>query len=314
MHRILSFSVGVVILLAGCAGTTPPASLAGPSVSVQTQAPSDAAADEGGNLRVVVVDPELAPVAKAQVVVEGADAALFSGDDGVALFEDLSPGPYTVLVAKPGHRSIPERGRGVEVVALETIEVRMTLEPLRVAEASTSYYATVPFRGFSSCSVSSSGTATSPCGRGVTVGGVTINDTNDSSSHRFSIDGIHLSGIVLEATWQPTIGGFAGQMHISLSKLIACTQAGICGPDGQMGGAGGPNPVRYEWPTSPRTNPGESFSADPGAFPLPAYAAVRAFCPTGCTATIVFQQPYNAYATTFYGENPPPGFSALPGS
>lgn len=303
-------ATAIVLTLAGCTGTNDDARTAASPSAGEAAATST---PDTGALRITVTTRELVPVVGAQVLLDETDLALFSGDDGVALFEALEPHGYTVLVAKPGFRSFEERGRVVDVLAGETVEAKMTLEPLPVAQ--TSYYLTVPFRGFASCSYSAAGTASSPCGRGVTVGGATVNDTNDRSTHQFWIDNMQLSGIVLEAAWQPTVGVFAEEMFISLSKAISCTAAGICGPDGQLSGAGGPSPIRYQWPTlAATTQPATSFGADASAFPAPAWAAVRAYCPSGCTATVTFQQPYDAYATAFYGENIPSGWSALAGA
>jgi hypothetical protein len=305
----------LTLLLGGCLAATDPSASPG-AVGGET-APADRSAppashDELGAIEVTVVTSELQPVPRAQILLEGTERTLFSGDDGLAVFSGLEPGPYTVIAAKPGHKSTYERGRAVEVIAAETSKVQFTLDPVEVVREGFAYHSTFSFRGFISCSYAIGGqSASSVCGRGVVVGGSTIGDPNDNSTHDFPVDNHQVRQFILESEWQPSIGALGSELFISLSATVTCNVYNYCAPDSQLGGAGGPSPIYYAYPATPTSDISTRFGTSPSDYPSTAYAAVRSYCPSGCTVRLTFNQAYNAFASVFYGEAPPVGWSVF---
>src|SRR5687768_1285662 len=108
MNRILLLAT--IVVLAGCLESAGPtttsfsngAATSAPPVSATTTAAAAVTTDETGAISVTVTTTELEPVDAAQVTIADTEHSAFTDAAGTANFNELAPGAYTVLVAKPG--------------------------------------------------------------------------------------------------------------------------------------------------------------------------------------------------------------------
>lgn len=124
-EAILVASAFVAIALAGCAG--------GDGDAASTEGPSGPADvdDNAGTVIGLVQDDELSPVANATVAIVDAGAEAVTDSSGTFRLANVPAGAHTVFVQKLGFESI---GKSVAVLAGQTTEVTITLEPLPVEE------------------------------------------------------------------------------------------------------------------------------------------------------------------------------------
>ncbi|MBI2077766.1 MAG: carboxypeptidase regulatory-like domain-containing protein [Euryarchaeota archaeon] len=301
------------LLLAGCLGAETK------SADEPTAEPTTSSSDLG-TLVVTVTTPEVVPVEGAEVVAEGpTPKSAFTDAKGAATLTDLEPGNYTVLAARAGYRPLQERGRLVDVLSGETVEVKLVLEPVEIVNASNAYHMTLPFNGFMGCSIAGApGTIgyTTYCSRGLTVYGQGVRDPNDNSTHFWNIESRLIVGMVHEMKWQPTLPGTAGMLRIGTYRTYSCTgQAGVgqaCTPAGAIAEHWGASPVSGTKLEGDGKNITKNYAKD-APFPQQVRTEVRAECSGSCSPfTFVFQQRYEAWVSSFYGLEPPAGWSVFP--
>lgn len=255
---------------------------------------------------VVVVTKELVPVAMAQVVLASTNFTAFTDAAGSAVFERLEPGPYTVLAAKPGYQSPHAKGRVVDVLAGQSVEVRLQLDPEAIVSKGSLYHSTFPFTGFIACSVQVNPTAAqNPCGRQTVAP-----DANGGSMHEWTTDSLLVQTVVMEAAWSPNVGALPFELNFVAYRFKVCPNAATCAPDDAMFGVHGPSPLYGVVREDPTNNLTKRLGSDPTTYPRRHYAETSVWCPNGaCPASIVVQQKYEAWVTLFYGEQAPAGWS-----
>lgn len=97
---VYAFSLVLVAVLAGCVtGEAPPAD-ASPQPS--DVAPPGDFDDTTGAVRGLVTDPELQPIVRAQVALQGTAYATETAQDGSFSFSHVPPGDYPLIVGALG--------------------------------------------------------------------------------------------------------------------------------------------------------------------------------------------------------------------
>lgn len=301
----------VGIIASGCLGGTAPAVGNDASASSPFALPSDTT----GAIDVLVLDPELAPIAGAQVVIDDTELSALTDAAGSARFADIEPGPYTVVAAKAGHRAQQPQGRVVEVVSGEVSEVRLTMEPVVAVTAATSYETTLLFRGFISCSAEWIRVAVlanrTQCGKGVDAAGTNVGgDPNENATHPWMVENSLIQSIVLEAEWQPSLDAAGRELYFATQTAYTCSVRS-CQYSNEVQTVGGSSPlyaVAHEGSTSKITG---SFGNPDAPYPRPIWTVGRTFCGPDCVASITLQQTYDVVVTAFYGREAPPDWRAL---
>lgn len=316
-----------VLLTAGCVdaangstGSTASSSTSNaPPLSASAAAPNAAATESLGALSVTVLTTELVPVSAAQVTISDLDRNEFTDEAGVATFNALEPGDYTVLTAKPGYRALQDKGRVVEISSGEVTETRLTLDPIPTFDAGSAYQVSLPFTGFIGCALEGwqgpGGIGyTTYCGRGVQTPAGHIKDPNDQTLFEVPIENIQIQSVVAEAAWQPNNPVTSPQVRLIWATGIQCGTGGSClMTSNQKINVGGVSPLQGSYHEGSQANFSSRFPADAAAYPVSTYVEIRAYCDTNCTLLgVSFQQEVDIWASTFYGKPAPDGFSAFP--
>lgn len=118
---------------------------------------------QGSSADVVVrvQDIEVRPVAGAIVVLDNESTT--TRIDGIAVFEDVPPGPHSLTASAPGFETLTQ----TFVSGDEIIELRLTLEPFRDSYELNYYYAEIACGAEAPCkggSANFEGVATAPLG------------------------------------------------------------------------------------------------------------------------------------------------------
>jgi hypothetical protein len=299
-----------LLLLGGCLGET---------ADTVTVPKEDGTTESGyptprpglGALYVVVTTTEMLPVRSAQVVVADTSLVALTDAAGRVVFNDVEPGSYTLLAAKPGYRALQDKGRIARVASDEVSEVRLGLDPAPVVTAEHAYNKTHHFRGFISCAWDVK-LHKYNCGRGKTVAGQNVGrDPNENSVHVWQLDNIQLQTVVSEAVWTPTGAGLGAELYVGLYSHYSCNLTS-CSTSNEVRGVGGRSPVSLVIHEGVDQNLTKRFSRTASSYPRNAYSEVKAYCAESCTAMAAFQQNYELYVTVFYAQEAPPGWSALP--
>jgi hypothetical protein len=318
--------VATVLVASGClAGGEPlvestsnPQTTRGSAPPVVATTTADAAApgEDTGSVSVTVTTTELQPVGAAQVTIAQTELSAFTDTAGVAIFNGVAPGTYTVLVAKPGYQAQQDKGRVVEVAAGEVAEVKMVLNPIEVIDAATGYHSTFPLRGFISCAIEGQDgivlNRATPCGDYIQPGGVQIGDPNHKSRFAITIDSVKVLALVVEGKWQPATGFTAQQLRMLVTHQLTCTAATCIWNDAAINVVGR-SPLHGVLLDGADRKIVKRWGEDPAAYPKTVYAETGAYCKSNCTGVqIVFQQSFEKFVTVFYGREPPAGYTALP--
>lgn len=238
---------------------------------------------EPGTLSGTVTDVAMVPLAGVNVTVDGTNESAVTDAAGAFSFT-LLPGEYVVLAQHGDHRPGALRA---SVLSAQASTLAFTLEPIPritprvdVAEAA----------GYLGCGVlvlRAGETTRVPCGE---------EDPNDQPSVEFPItsrDG--LETIVVEVAWEPGTDA-AGSLRID---------AAIGAGDDlvQLGGVEGASPLTLSIPG--RLVQGDTLVVT--ASPAGSFLDEEA----GADVGLVFQQDFTAYASLFYYEAAPGGYTAL---
>ena len=311
-----------VVALAGCLTENQPTatsfSAATSSDAVPPSADVPAPTEDLGALIVVVTTTELIPVEGAFVELRATDRSGRTSPAGDITFNDLDPGRYTVLAAKPGFRAREEEGRVADVVAGTTGELQLVLDPIAIVTPETSYIDVIPLRGYLACSIdaftglsTTFGGYSNYCGRGVAVGGQVVGaNPNDNSSHTWTIQNMQVEGWWFEAVWQPSASALSDELLFSTQKSYSCLNV-TCTGSGSFSSGGGPSPFRRMVTEGADRNITTKFGAEPVEFPQTINTLVRGFCTSPC-ASFTLEQGYSVWVSVFYGRDPPADYTALP--
>ena len=312
----------VAILLGGCVGgeptgSSPKAATDGPPIGAAEEAPEPVPTEDTGALAVTVLTSEVQPVGAASVTLTGTSQRAHTDLYGRATFNGLQPGSYTILAAKPGYRTVQDRGRIVDIRAQEITSVKLTLEPVALVTADTSYHRSHPFKGFIACGTEVRPPAIAaqsfPCGRGVSYSGQTVGrDPNDNSTHPFALDNVQVQAWLLESRWTPSQAALGSKLFFRIGRGLTCSGTN-CNWERLADQVVGGSPLRWLRLEGPQKNITRYFGSEPKNYPTTLITDVRVACgdTPPCAAAMV-QQNYVAYLTVFYGKEPTPDFSMFP--
>lgn len=310
-----------VAALAGCVGEGKPTATSFSTVPTSDAVPPSAdvpaPTEEFGALSVVVTTADLVPVEGAFVELRGTEKAGRTSPTGDITFNDLSPGRYTVLAAKPGFRAREEEGRVADIVAGTTGKLQLGLDPIEVVTPETSYIEIIPLRGYISCSIdvfttiqTTFGGYSNYCGRGITAGGQTVGQNpNDNSTHAWLIQNLQVEGFWFEAVWQPSASALSDELFFATQKNYGCGNV-TCTGSGSFASGGGTSPYRVAVSEGDDKNVTAKFGDRP-EFPQQVFTLVRGFCTSPC-ASFTLEQSYDVWVSVFYGRDPPTDYTALP--
>jgi hypothetical protein len=304
MLRPISLSLLIVLsaTLAGCAGGPDEATNQDTSHSVAPPAEFD---ETTGAIRGVVLDPELLPVADAQVQLDQDDFETTTAADGSFSLSHVPPGTYTLYVAKLGYESV---ARATEVTAGRlTEDVSFTLEPLPVVEP---FSRVEKFEGFITCSIGYEAVLSEECGQGLqTPVGTFGRDPNNRIDWAFNVTTTeNLVAIYLELDWDAATAA-AQQLAFNVAHGFTCIPS--CGADITYCGAFDNFGQAVQ---SCHLETGDLGIDDP-ATQLPWDITARAWAapsPATDPPNIVLQQSFTMYRTEFYGLGMTEGYSAVP--
>lgn len=227
-----SVSVALVVALAslaGCAGSDG----AGPGSAEPPRALTDdelaAGSESGALLKVLVIDPELFPIAGAYVALESEGLEAFTDDAGVVGFGPLEPGEYSVVVERKGYESAT---RQVRVGAEGVTELIVQIAPIG---RDVPYHETLIFNGHLLCHVvfnlppPFSGGLNAPCGAVIDL--FLPNTSQDAWKFPFAVEHPGFSSLVLEMTWEPQQFGHDGLMQLTTKGTaeVSGSSVGVAG-------------------------------------------------------------------------------------
>lgn len=208
--------------LAGCAasdeaplGAEAPRSLSGDEL--------EAGSEGGGLLKVLVIDPELFPVAGAMVFVDDVDLEASTDAAGVAGFGPLDAGQYTVFVERDGYEDATAQAR---VDAKGTTELLVTLKPVG---RDVPYHETLIFNGHLLCHFvlvyPGTGGLNAPCGAVIDL--FLPGSSQDQWVFPFSVEHNGFQSLVLEMTWETQQFGKDGLMQLTTLGTAEASGSGV---------------------------------------------------------------------------------------
>lgn len=196
----LAWALCAVVLIAGCFGS------AGETGSDATTNPTThATADDAADLRGLIVDEELRPVAGARVAVDEQWANTTDADGRFEL-EELPPGAHRVRVDAFGYEST---ARQVDLVAGQALDIQVKLDILPVREPWTEV---IPVVAYTMCDGAAVVLLTPFSG--VCPGSTTVHQVQINESWRYA---------VIELAWETS-----DSMMLWLDDDYACTENNPC--------------------------------------------------------------------------------------
>lgn len=119
----------IALTFAGCVGASSTGSVSSSSAPPTSADPPTADLSTGA-ISGRVVDDEVRPIPKADVVLAETKAETKTDEEGKFTFNDLQPGTFRILVQKLGYESA---GVKVDVKPGEVVEAKIVLKPIAVA-------------------------------------------------------------------------------------------------------------------------------------------------------------------------------------
>lgn len=299
------------LLVSGCVG-----SAGGTKSAVE---PEVASIDEStAGIQGVVTDDSFNPIANATVGILDRDAVASTNEGGRFALSRLEPGPVFLAVQALGYESVV---RSIDLRAGEVTEVTLSLAALAIVEP---YHVVVPKNGKIFCGVawrtpvSALNTAFAACGAvyGTPLSGL------DSFVVIFEITSKNISAVrtlVFETSWKrtQTFGSGLDILWENYQDVVAYT---FTEPVRRFARMAGPSPLHAETDDDEiRSNvtkhkPPPRYCGPNG--PCKYWARVFPYASTfGSSSAVDFafyvDQTYNLYVTEFYGERPPPLYTAI---
>lgn len=200
----------VAASLAGCATND--------GTLVDDQAPRVLTSGEIGNetgavLKVVVIDPELFPVAQASVFVEPGDLEGVSDREGAVAFAGLDPGTYTVTIERNGYATTTSQ---TTVAAGEVTEALIEIQP---TSRHVPYHTTLIFNAHLLCHFVFQGpppaalALNAPCGAAIDL--IAPGTSTDTWQFPFVVEDPGFSSLALEMIWEEQTLGVDGLMQLT---------------------------------------------------------------------------------------------------
>ncbi len=263
--------------------------LAGCSGGKDGAGPKGTAEDGVGDLPMLhgyVVDPAIRPLAGATVKVLDTNASLPTDDGGYFGFDDLPTETFLVIVAsKEGF--LPQ-SKQVTLLPDTPVRLNFTLEPEPIKTPSK---AVLDFDGLIGCEVATigpTGNNSFECNAG----------TENRDRWDFSVEP-DLAGAVIEVYWEETTA--AGTTMGMRLETLELGQLNVV-----LGEVVGTSPLRITVPQSAA----EKYYPQGGLMRLTMYAASDAAQnEAGVGYSVQAQQQVHAYASLFYIDPPPQGYT-----
>lgn len=277
------FLVASLVGLSGCTGNEA-ATVAGPAQISQP--------DEGkGQVVVTIIDDTDTPIQGAQVAIVDVTPPLetLTDDVGVAVFNNLDPGPHSVAATKLGYSQAVS---SVQVGDGETVAAELRLRAIEIRGAP--YHAMQIGQGYIACGLYTPA---------VTVSNLNVCawDTNHRPRFEFQADRAGLEGVLQEVVWARSSGVTSEKLIVYLWYKPVCNPT--CSGTKEYGAANAGSPVRVYSDLS-----GEKFEEE--KVPLASMTFVGGKSPE---VVFVFQQRISHYVTTFYNAQGDPGnYTAIP--
>lgn len=275
--RTLAVLAVLAVTLAGCSsgGKDAPGGASGPSGTVALPM-----------LHGYIVDPAIRPVEGAVVTVLDNNVTTQSNANGYFGLDDLPTEQFLVLVAsKAGY--LPQ-SKQITLVPDTPVRLNFTLEPEPITAPSRQV---LPFEGFVGCQIATVG----PTGN-------TSSDCNFGLEQRnrwdFAVEGM-LAGAVIEVFWDARSA--AGESMGFTLETLELGQSNII-----LGDVVGPSPLRVTVPQSVA----EKYYPQGGIMRLTVMARSDATQnEAGIGSSVVVQQAFQAFASLFYIDPPPGGYT-----
>jgi carboxypeptidase family protein len=301
MSKPLLFLLGFALLVAGCSGSS---NNAGLSASGSAAPSSVDGGQDTGSIKGTVVSEEAAPIAGAQVAaVRPTTAETKTDESGQFELAGLAAGSYDVVAQALGYNSL---ARKVDVVAGETSEARFVLPSIEII---VPYNTTTIVKGYWMCDVDI-GPFVTNCADFQQFTG----PRPDSVS--FDI-GTGWNTTVFQLTWTPA------QSSTDTTPRVYCIMSGqskkTASTTWGFGEAHGTRPMRLEFQVgqpsgttilggSGTAYPEEAYKHSANCYPKGLYSEETATRGVGA----IVDTTWTVYASIFYHEAAPKGFSALP--
>jgi len=287
VHRLLAILVATV-LVAGCAGgedqDTPEPE---PSSTVSAGDGNETTTPDQGAIEGVVKDDELQPISGVTVAIRELSVKAESDESGAFAFTDVPVGDYVVDAAKLGFAAAAEK---VSVVAGETAKLEFGLVTIVLID---SYNQTTIHTGRITCGA----IAVPYCGATQDVGAPS--PSNDQYAFSWPYAEPLPAYEIFEMVWTPTVPGSAEKLAMlyltspPLEDLDLISSHTIFSVETT-------SPARGEAKQSQLQAAHEAYPSSD--FALGVYPAFDGY---------VLDQPFTIYKTTFYGEEPPEGWTYL---
>lgn len=315
MAGVTRWGLAVALFLSGCAGVSDPQGA--------PAAPTAGFDETTGGITGTVLDEEQLPLANAQVGLfrdEPAFQSITTTDpEGRFAFSNLEPARYRLIAQALG---FDPATRNVDVRAGEAAAVPLVLTKVPVVQA---YHHIIPFKGFFDCSWTYSVVlgATGPCGF------TNLNSTTGNPLEQFWTKskrawnypvGPNLMTMINELTWQKGSFATGDKLAVSFSYANRTTTHWYCNTVST-------NPLKLRWERDPEdpnrgtcpTGTAQLPSGQPTAVPIKGQI-VRSYVNTGPGSVggqnlpvgLAYQQPFDLWATMFYGQSASSDFSAIP--
>lgn len=144
MRSVALIAVLLLSLLAGCAGDE--AAPVDDDEQIFEDFDDDIAADKG-QIRGVVVDATITPIADAVVTIRNTELSMTTNQDGAFLFSDLEPGAYFLEIQKTGYTPIQTSTQVTAGEVPDILRVQLEADPQSLPVANT-----VSQNGYTGCS------------------------------------------------------------------------------------------------------------------------------------------------------------------
>lgn len=327
MRGFLTAGLVLVVVLSGCSGTKTAGDLTGAVGQEQFKDVDLKVSATTGGIRGVVVDPAIAPIVGAKVLLaaKGGNQTGLSDNLGRFTFSDLTPGTYFVAVNHPLYRGTQT---SVEVLAgvADPAVTKIQLQPIFSQKP---YTVQVKHKGFFQCSqagiglYSSSNCVTDYCPvvqdpkTCNTLPTSALNNVTSQEREWHSDVGAGWQTQVFEMTWTPSSQGTSQNMG-----LVVSTYKPERDRRHSFANVEGPNPLRLQLdvgkvhPTASGVDP-TNISAD-GMSRMSYFASVRT--PDGSTCVfdcfppgLAINQEFEVFLTQFYYGFAPEGWSFVKG-
>ncbi len=238
-----------------------------------------------------VFDPALAPVVGAHVAVPALNVSTTADEQGRYAFDGLPTDEVLVLVVQAD--GFKPSSKSVTLVPETAMRLNFTLAPVPVEVA---YAQKLSFNGLVGCGgvlkVNNQGSDLE-CGTSAAV---------DERAWEFPVDA-DVAGIVVEVVWEP---GTPAAEHLNLTVETV----GFGNFDEVLAGTEGASVLRGQV----NAFQSQRFYSDGGIVRVTVDPGRNtADDETGTGVGFAVQQPFEAFATVFYVEPPPPGYSIVDG-